>query len=163
MMYSVFEVAFLFRRVDLKSSEINETFEMDEERPTTSASIFLESARPGTPAASTLLDDSSNVPAITSFTTAPGVMLPPHHAFKHKGLKSSKPSFKPGQLLLSYPKEPIEAKNTSLKANVEHTSQSPFKTNEDPFEFDDSSQRTTESRNTEVGGLSAIDITKIEI
>ncbi|XP_053407458.1 uncharacterized protein LOC123547213 isoform X2 [Mercenaria mercenaria] len=91
-------------RVDLKEFEFNETFEMDEERPTTSGSILLEPAMPSTPAPSTsigsfrLKSDGDDIAAVTSFTKAPGMMLPPHHAFRPKGFGPSKMVFKTGKL-----------------------------------------------------------------
>ena len=160
-----------FVRADLKNFEFNETFEMDEDRPTTSASIFLEPARPGTPAASTFMNNNISAPVSQSFTTAPGVMLPPHHAFKQTGLTSKKPSFRPGNLQLSNPSKTLEAEaeRKSLKTKDEPTSPTMFETdsnnaNADGSMKDRSSSRiSNESRNREVSGLSAMDITKIEI
>ena len=158
-------------RADLKNFEFNETFEMDEDRPTTSASIFLEPARPGTPAASTFMNNNISAPVSQSFTTAPGVMLPPHHAFKQTGLTSKKPLFRPDTLQLLKPSKTFEAKaeRKSLKTPDEPSSQTMFEEDSNGANADDSmndissSRISNESWNREVSGLSAVDITKIEI
>lgn len=109
--------AYLYFRVNLRDYEINETFDMFEERPSTSASIFLEPATCSTPAPSTLMESrfnqfkpDVNIDSVTSLTKAAGMRLPPHHAFSHKMSTSTK---KPGP---SINKENIEMPEKQCQA-----------------------------------------------
>jgi hypothetical protein len=89
--------------------------------PSTSASIVQEPAQHGKAAASSLLDDTSDVPAMTSFTTTPVI--------------SSEPPMKPARLQLSSPKEML---GTELESSITLASKPIVQTHEDPCEAEGS-------------------------